>query len=1162
MVPTTANEDDPHYYVECGNKGICDRKTGECVCFDGYEGSGCRRSSCPSGCSGHGVCRYVADLMAADSDYTCWDDQMIQACKCDPGYFGPDCSQRMCPKGDDPMTVDCSSPTKSIYTLTFKGRGAAPSATAEFVLQYTDMNGMVWNTTAIPASLSLDTTDIEKALLALPNRVIPGVTVSAGTDLSHGSIVYGKQFVITFSDSHTTGAQTLAAVDVDCLNSGCQPLRNGMGTGKGGATFLTQKIVGTGSPTLTASGFQVGVLRETASGVITEDYNVIQGGDGTVTANYDSQTETAGKLTCLVGGKTDALVTECLPPQATTYFKVATVTTAGDTTPTYITVYGNDGVAYTYYLQRNGAEVLTGTAIPISGSDQATVAGLIATALNDPVTTGVFAVVDALYPTVVRVVSPVGVATAATTTGPAGDLVILASYAADFTQLVTADAATYGLESDVAGSATWGISTTGSVTGADLSATGINAYLAFAGLTKSVCVETKASLDAGPACALTKYQEIHTLGTGDGTDDFVAAFHASDATLFPATADSALATLFINPGHNFAFLASSWTSSFASPYATKKQIDTLTAPRKTITLAVTNNVEVVESAAVGTPTYIKITIGSSAHCFEFPVVTSGADVDAIAGCAVEHHLAAGTLVAKLLLAMNGVVAAVYTPGVGAAGTLTLFAPDSGTFAFVSHNLAAGLGAGGTDVVATDAVARDALPTAPDRTATWGLVTSGSASYNLVTLDAHLGFITATESVCVQTAAAAVPGTNPCLATKYQVIYTLAVGDASDDLVAAFHAVDADLFPTVADSALAHLYIEPGHRFAATSAASGWDLATFTNVLKQTSNLLPSERSKITVNIADASAGHFPQSADASHPTYIAIQIGSAYYCIMFRLSGGGTATAPTICGTNVLTVANGGTLRAGLLAALQGTIPATYAISAGNVGIMTLWAPGPGAFTLYANNVPVAAISSIVDVASDSWSRMATVPVSTKAFDPATGLFLTQSGDVGNTFEVYLPNRYMNGYAATLARADNWIRLSTSGAYNGGVKDCKYTITITSASTLDYQVCNEDPVTNVPFNDYTHVAARDTGTDIDMGHQVHITVYTAGISIPTFSGTPTYVIYANPGMVTTTSNNAAIVRKVEDVECSSRGICNRESGLCECFEGFTGEDCSGQTILV
>jgi hypothetical protein len=37
-------------------KGLCDRKTGECGCYDGHGGGSCERSACPNDCSGLGVC--------------------------------------------------------------------------------------------------------------------------------------------------------------------------------------------------------------------------------------------------------------------------------------------------------------------------------------------------------------------------------------------------------------------------------------------------------------------------------------------------------------------------------------------------------------------------------------------------------------------------------------------------------------------------------------------------------------------------------------------------------------------------------------------------------------------------------------------------------------------------------------------------------------------------------------------------------------------------------------------------------------------------------------------------------------------------------------------------------------------------------------------------
>ena len=175
-----------HYYMECSNKGSCLRATGECACYQGYEGVACQRASCPGTptCSGHGVCKSIRQLAYADNYnfYELWDKDSTMGCACDGGYYGPDCSLRRCKFGVDPLYLDDSATVKySVYdfaTLTtgatlrdFTNSDPTSNNTGSWAIRFYDNVGEDWVTSAIPTGASCE--QVVMALESLPNKVIP-----------------------------------------------------------------------------------------------------------------------------------------------------------------------------------------------------------------------------------------------------------------------------------------------------------------------------------------------------------------------------------------------------------------------------------------------------------------------------------------------------------------------------------------------------------------------------------------------------------------------------------------------------------------------------------------------------------------------------------------------------------------------------------------------------------------------------------------------------------------------------------------------------------------------------------------------------------------------------------------------------------------------------
>jgi hypothetical protein len=185
-----------HYYMECSNKGNCDRKKGTCACYPGYDGASCQRASCPgypNSCSGHGVCKSIQQLANADAGniYELWDRHKTMGCECDAGFHGADCSARKCKTGVDPLYMDDSATIKyPIWNVaTLSHHSGATDASELFyngmveaggpgywALRVYDAHGEDWLTEPIPGGATC--AQVKQALYNIPNDVVPDDSVS------------------------------------------------------------------------------------------------------------------------------------------------------------------------------------------------------------------------------------------------------------------------------------------------------------------------------------------------------------------------------------------------------------------------------------------------------------------------------------------------------------------------------------------------------------------------------------------------------------------------------------------------------------------------------------------------------------------------------------------------------------------------------------------------------------------------------------------------------------------------------------------------------------------------------------------------------------------------------------------------------------------------
>lgn len=227
--------DTAHGFAECSNKGICNVKTGECKCQEGWEGAACDRVACPkdgdgNACSGRGKCRTLTQaqpIKTINGEYVGNLEVQSLACTASSGTVA--LSFDGATTADIAYNAAASAvksalealPTIGLVTVTYSTGAAACSAggvtiTITFLTEFGDRDAITSTSTGMAATA----TEVTKG-----SRMTYGTNLLATTwdwDMIQGCVCdHDRSYNYSSSLSSASTGDILGSQAYDCSERRC-----------------------------------------------------------------------------------------------------------------------------------------------------------------------------------------------------------------------------------------------------------------------------------------------------------------------------------------------------------------------------------------------------------------------------------------------------------------------------------------------------------------------------------------------------------------------------------------------------------------------------------------------------------------------------------------------------------------------------------------------------------------------------------------------------------------------------------------------------------------------------------------------------------------------------------------------------------------------------